>query len=222
MEHTDARYDQQLATLREALLLMAGRVEAMIAASVKALLEQDTELARRTIDEDHKVNRAEMETDQLCLVILARRQPMASDLRFITLCLKMVTDLERIGDLAVNICERTIDLSYVTPLDRQEAIQQMSDLARSMVRDAIDAFVARDEAAARAVIARDDAVDKLYVSVFGDTLERMRRDDLLVTSGIHLLSVAKWLERIADHATNLAEQVVFLVRGTDIRHAGKV
>src|SRR5688572_9432743 len=120
--HTDREYESQLKQLREGLLLMAGRVEQMIADSLRALVERDPDLAKRTIDSDHKVNRSEVEIDELCLVILAKRQPMASDLRFITLALKMVTDLERIGDLAVNICERAIDLSKLPHLKSWEDV----------------------------------------------------------------------------------------------------
>src|SRR5690349_12510495 len=139
--HTDREYDNQLRQVRDKLLLMAGHVESMIANSVRSLVERDLVLAQRTIDNDHKVNQAEMEIDELCLQILARRQPMASDLRFITLALKMVTDLERIGDLAVNICERAVDLAAEPPVRSYDEIIQLSENVQVMVRDAIDAFV---------------------------------------------------------------------------------
>jgi len=216
--HTDREYDLQLRQVRDKLLLMAGHVETMIASSIKALVERDVNLARRTIDNDHKVNQAEIETDELCLQILARRQPMASDLRFITLALKMVTDLERIGDLAVNICERAIQLASEPALRNYDDIQRTADLVQSMVRDAIDAFVQADDQKAQAVIARDDEVDELYHQFFRDILQLMLRDSSTIQRGIHIQSVAKWLERIADHSTNLAELVVFMVNGKDIRH----
>lgn len=219
--HTDRAYESQLSQLRESILLMAGTVEQMIVASVRALAERDAELARRTIELDRKVNTAERDTDELCLVILAKRQPMASDLRFITLSLKMVTDLERIGDLAVNICERAIQLSVDTPERSYEDINRMAEIVRTMVKDSIDAFVDRSEEKAREVIARDDEVDALYEKVFRQILEVMRNDASTVHRGIHFQSVAKWLERIADHATNLSEQVIFMVKGQDIRHEGK-
>lgn len=218
--HTDRDYENQLRILREHLLRMAGRVEEMIADAIRALVDRDLDRARRTIAEDEKVDRAEIEADELCLVILAQRQPMASDLRFITLALKMVTDLERIGDLAVNICERAIDLAGEAPLKPWHDVPAMAAIVQSMVRDAIDAFVAKDVDKARAVIERDNEVDDLYGQVFRDVLGIMRSDAATVERGIHVQSVAKWLERMADHATNLAEQVVFLVRGTDIRHRG--
>lgn len=218
--HTDREYENQLRELRDRLLLMAGRVEEMIGKSVRALVERDPELARQTIESDLKVNRSELDVDELCLVMLATRQPMGSDLRFITLTLKMVTDLERIGDLAVNICERAIDLAAVPQLKPWEDIPRMADIARSMTRDAIDAFVAGDVDKAQAVIDRDNEVDELYTRIFREILAIMLKDSSTVERGIHVQSVAKWLERVADHATNLAEQVIFMVKGKDVRHLG--
>lgn len=220
--HTDREYENDLKRLRERLLLMAGRVEVMIADAVRAMIEHDAALASRTIEADHKVNRAEMEIDELCLLILVKRQPMASDLRFVTHSLKMVTDLERIGDLAVNICERAIDLCRFPPSGSSEDISRMASAVQSMIRDAIEAFVHGDSDAAEDVMLRDDEVDELYHRVFRDILAGMLRDPSLVERGIHLQSVAKFLERIGDHATNLAEQVIFMVRAKDVRHTGKL
>lgn len=220
--HTDREYEQQLQSLRHHLLRMAGRVEEMIADAVRALAERSPELARQTIAADAGVNRAEIETDDLCLMILARWQPMASDLRSIALALKMVTDLERIGDLAVNICERAIDLSLERSLVLPDRISEMATLVRSMIHDAIDAFVERDTEKARSVVERDDRVDEMYIDIFRQLLAAMVDDPASIERAIHLQSVAKWLERIGDHAENLAEQVVFMVKGKDIRHAGKL
>lgn len=220
--HTDRDYENDLKLLREKLLLMAGRVEVMIADAVRALIERDAALARRTIETDHKVNRAEMEIDELCLLILVKRQPMASDLRFVTHSLKMVTDLERIGDLAVNICERGIDLCGFPPSESGEDISRMASAVQSMIRDAIDAFVQGSSEEAEQVMLRDDEVDELYHRVFREILARMLREPSFVECGIHLQSVAKFLERIGDHATNLAEQVIFMVRAKDVRHTGKL
>lgn len=219
--HTDREYENELKRLRERILRMAGRVEQMIADSVRALVEQDVQLARDTILADRLVDRAEMETDELCLVILAKRQPVASDLRFITLSLKMVTDLERIGDLAVNICERAIDLGNEPPLKPWVDVPRMASIVQAMVRDAIDAFVAGDAQRAQSVVDRDPALDELYGRVFRELLTAMSNDGSKVERGIHAQSVAKWLERMGDHATNLAEQVVFMVQGKDIRHLAK-
>lgn len=219
--HTDRQYEEQLRRLRESLLRMAGQVEEMIALSVKALVERDVDLARNTIEADSRVNQSEIDADELCLLILAKRQPMASDLRFITLSLKMVTDLERIGDLAVNICERALDLDDASPPRPWKDVLRMSTIVRSMVHDAIDAFIESDENKALEVISRDDEVDSLYVHVFRDLLQLMQDDSETVERAIHVQSVAKWLERMGDHSTNLAEQVIFFVRGKDIRHEGR-
>ena len=220
--HTDREFEAELQSLRDGLLGMAGRVEAMIAASVEALVERNVELAHETIAADNVVNQAEVDNDGLCLQILAKRQPMASDLRFITLVLKMVTDLERIADLAVNICERAIDLNDVPQLKPYVDMPKMALVVRSMLHDAIEAFINSDSSAAREVIARDDQVDEYYHVIFRDLLEIMTKDPGAVQPGIHIQSVAKYLERIADHCTNLAEQVIFMVKGKDIRHEGKL
>jgi len=214
-------YEIELRQLRERILLMAGKVEKMIAQSVKALVNRDIELAEETIEADHQVNNDEIETDELCLIILAKRQPMALDLRFITLALKMVTDLERIGDLAVNIAERVTDLRFEILPRPYVNIPRMAAIVQSMIRDAIDAFVAGDVRKAQEVVERDDEVDNLYTRVFHELLDVMR-DEKNVEHGIHIQSVAKILERMADHCTNLAEQVIFMVKGKDIRHTGKL
>jgi phosphate transport system protein len=220
--HTDRDYESDLCVLRERLLLMAGRVEQMIADAVRSLTDQDATLARRTIQCDHKVNRAEVAIDEHCLVILARRQPLATDLRFVTTALKMVTDLERIGDLAVNICERAIDLSRVPPSAVYADIEKIAVVSRSMIRDSIDALVAGNAELAEQVVQRDDEVDELYHQLFREMLRQMVRDPARIESGIHIQSVAKYLERIGDHGTNLAEHVIYLTRARDVRHAGKL
>jgi phosphate transport system protein len=216
--HTARRFAEELAELREDLLLMAGRVEEMIRRSGRALVERDADLASKTIDLDQAVNRAEVEIDERCLGILARRQPFASDLRFVTMVMKMVTDLERIADLAVNICERAIDLSRADRIVVHADIPRMTEVVESMVKNAIDGFVDGDSTKAWTVLQRDDEVDELYHRVFEDTLERMRTDPGQVHQLIHVQSVAKWLERMGDHSTNLAELVIFMIDGRDIRH----
>lgn len=220
--HTNREYENELCELRERLVAMASRVENMIADSINALFEGDVELARQTIQRDYRVNHDEMEIDELCLVLLAKRQPLGADLRFITIVLKMVTDLERIGDLAVNICERVIRLEKTPEVRCHPRIHNMATEVQSMIRAAIDAFVNLDADSAERVIAQDDEVDELYHVVFRDLLEQMTTHHDKIESLIHIQSVAKWLERAGDHCTNLAELVVFLVRGTDIRHMGKV
>lgn len=216
--HTDREYEGQLEELRERLLRMAGVVEQMIVDAIRATLDQDRELAQTTIERDITVNRLEVESDELCLLILAKRQPLASDLRFVTLSLKMVTDLERIGDLAVNICERAIDLAGHPQPWPWDSIEHMARLVRANIRDAIQSFVERDVDKAQQVCARDAEIDKLYWSVFRTALELMRKQPNSVHDGIHVQSIAKFLERMGDHGTNLAEQVVFMIKGKDIRH----
>lgn len=219
LEHTAREYEQELAYIRDSLLRMAGRVEQMIGQAGRALVQRDVELAWATIDGDREVNRAEIEIDEACLRILAKRQPMASDLRFVTLAMKMVTDLERIADLAVNICERAIDLAHAKIVVHPE-IPKMTGTVEKMVRRAIDAFVTRDVAEAREVIETDDVVDAQYHTIFEDLLAQMHSDPHHLHDWIHVQSVAKWLERMGDHSVNLAELVIFMVEGRDIRHPG--
>jgi phosphate transport system protein len=219
-EHTDREYEGELHKLRERILFMAGRVESMIAKSIKALLDRDSETARDILNADQEIDWLERNNDDLCLRILARRQPVASDLRFITMALKLVTDLERIADLAVNIAERVIELNEEPPLKPYIDLPKMAEEAQTMVRQALDAFVARDADAAQAVIKRDQVVDAYNVQIFRELLTYMMEDPRNIARAIRLLSISKYLERIGDHATNLAEMVVFMVKGQDIRHLG--
>ena len=219
--HTDREYEAKLEELRKRLVAMSQRVDLMVESAVRAVIERDAELAQATMQEDREVDRCELECDELCLLVLARWQPMASDLRFITIALKMVTDLERIGDLAVNICERAVQLSMQPEL-RYETIPKMAAVAREMLDDAVRAFMTHDAELARGVLQRDDEVDEYYHEVFCSVLDLMREDKDLIHRGIHVQSVAKFLERIADHATNLAEQAIFMVAGKDVRHLHKV
>jgi len=221
-EHTDRQYETELRNLREQLLLMGAQVEEMITNSVKALVERDSALATRTIESDHQINRLEVDIDDMCLRILAKRQPVASDLRVLTIVLKMVTDLERIGDLGVNICERVVELNLEPPLKPYVDLPKMADVAQSMVRDALDAFVARDAERAEAVIDRDKTVDAYYAQIFRELLTYMMEDPRNIYRATRIQSIAKYLERVGDHATNLAEMVVFMVKGKDIRHLGRI
>jgi len=217
-EHTDQEFEQGLRHLREQLLLMGSHVEGIISASLRALVERDSELAQRTIEADRVVDRLEIEIDGLCLQILARRQPVASDLRFVTMVLKAVTDLERMGDLGVNISERVLELNNETPLKPYVDLPRMADETQMMLRESLDAFVAKDADRARRVIARDQIIDDLYAQIFRELLTYMMEESKNVYRATRLQSIAKYLERIADHATNLAELVVFMVKGSDIRH----
>ncbi len=217
-EHTNRQYEHELRQLREQLLVMGSLVESIIGDSIRALMERDTKLADRTIQADRSVDRMEVELDGFCLDILARRQPVASDLRFITLVLKVVTDLERIADLGVNICERVVELNAEPQLKPYVDIPHMGVEAQSMLREVLDAFVAKDAKRARAVIERDQVVDALYAQVFRELLTFMMESAHNVYRATRLQSIAKYLERMADHSTNLAEMVIFMVDGQDVRH----
>lgn len=220
--HTDREFEAELGRVRDNLLRMTGRVEQMIAESVRAILEPDVLLARRIIEADHQVNRLEVDTDDLCLMVLARRQPLGGDLRFITTAMKMVTDIERIGDLAVNIAERGLALDGFQPALFAAPLSAMADLDQAQLRDAIESFVARDPDRAQAVCARDVEIDRLYTELVLDVQRTIQGEMAFLERGVHILAVAKFLERIGDHITNLAELVIFLVRGQDVRHAGKL
>lgn len=220
--HTSKVYEHELRSLRDKLLLMGSLVEEMIQKGSTALSTRDTGLAKATIRLDRRINRLECEVDELCMRILATRQPVASDLRFVTAALKIVTDLERIGDLVVNICERVEELNEEAPLSPAEELPILAEEAGALVREALDALVARDVDRARQLLARDDQIDEHYARIFRDVLALMSRDPSTVYRATRIQSVAKYLERIADHATNIAESVVFLVKGTDIRHYNRL
>lgn len=216
--HTDLQYEAELRTLRDRLILMGAKCEEMLAASMKALIDRDSDLAERTMERDREINRLEVEIDERCLRILARRQPVASDLRFITTALKFVTDLERIGDAGVNICERVRELNEEAPLKPYQNLSDMAESVQSMLREALDAFVENDADRAQAVIELDSTVDAYYAQIFRELLTYMMENPRNIFRATRAQSIAKYLERIADHATNLAELVVFMSRGKDIRH----
>jgi phosphate transport system protein len=217
-EHTDKQFENDLHKLRQDLLLMGGKVEQMIAGALRAFETRDPALAQRTILSDNEVNRMEVETDELCLKMLALRQPAASDLRFITIALKIVTDLERIGDLAVNVSERAQELAAGPPAQPVVDFRALGTLAQGLLRDALDAFVAGDVAKAEEVLVRDQILDARYADALAKLLAMMRDQADSLHYATRAFAVAKYLERIGDHAKNLAEMVIFMVKGKDIRH----
>jgi phosphate transport system protein len=221
LQHTNRQYEEELRNLRTTLLQMGGLVERQIANAVDSLVERDSELARQTIARDAEVNRMDIDTDALCIRLLALRQPAASDLRFITTGLKITTDLERIGDMAVNIAERVLELNHEPVLKPYIDIPRMATLAQSMVKDSLDAFVNNDTDLAEQVITRDDEVDQLNYQIFRELLSYMAEEPRTISRATRVLFVSKYLERIADHATNIAEMVVFMVKGKTIRHMDK-
>ena len=216
--HTSIKYEEELATLHATLLKMGDLVGRQIAEAVESLVKRNSAQARETIARDEEVNRMDVEIDERCIQLLALYQPAAGDLRLIITGLKITTDLERIGDNAVNICERTLGLNQEPPLKPYVDIPRMAEIARSMVKDSLEAFTRRDVALAEAVIARDDEVDNLDRQIYLELPRYMTEDPKTVPRAAGILFVSKSLERIADHATNIAEMVVFLVKGRTIRH----
>lgn len=216
--HTSKDFEHELRTLRERLAAMGGRCEQQITLAMQALADRDDELARKVIDGDHQIDRDENEIDELALQILATRQPVASDLRFITMSLKFVTDLERIGDLAAGIAKRALELNHLPPLEGNPDLGALAALVQKNLRAALDSFVQRDADRATAVITADREIDKRNASMFAELLAHVAADPATVTRVLPLTSVCRYLERAGDHVKNLAEEVVYMVRAQDVRH----
>jgi phosphate transport system protein len=216
--HTDKAFDANLKEVRRKLLLMGGKIEEQTANAVRALMERDSVLAEQVRDADAEVNRLEVEIDELCRRILVLRQPAASDLRLITTALKIVTDLERIGDEAVNIAGRALELNLAPPLSIAVDLPRLSALAQEQVKAALDAFVTADAHAAEEVLRDDEQLDDLFARIFNQLLGVMMEDSRTIRRATALVSVSKYLERMGDHAVNVAEMVIYMVRGTDVRH----
>src|SRR3990172_5019983 len=211
-------FDEELQHLKEKLLRMGALVEDAIKNSIQALVERDNALAQKVIDNDRLVNTLDVEIDEESIRLIALRQPKASDLRFITMAMKITTDLERMGDMAVNIAERAIELNEEPVLKPYIDIPKMREIAQGMTRDALDAFVRKDKKLATDVIMRDDEVDDLKHDVLQELAFFMAQDPATVSRAMKISFVAQYLERIADHATNIAEMVIYLVAGKIIRH----
>jgi phosphate transport system protein len=211
-------FDEELSDLKRKILRMGGLVEAQIAGALRALTERNSDLARQIIVNDHQVNAMDVEVDEDCLRLLALQQPAAGDLRFITTAMKISTELERMSDLAENIAERAIELNEEPQLKPYIDIPQMANWALQMVKDGLDAFVNRDAVLARKVCTDDDFIDDLTEQLFRELVSFMIEDPQTISRAIRLTFVGKYFERIADHATNVAELVVYLAEGTIIRH----
>jgi len=218
MEHTDKRYEEELKKLREEILYMGGMIEDQIQKSIKSLVERDSKLAELIIERDHEVNRLDVDIDDICVRLLALHQPAGRDLRFITTGLKITTDLERIGDMAVNICERALELNQEPQLKPYIDIPRMARVAQRMIRESLDAFVREDTELALKVCKDDGEVDQLNSQIFREVVTFMIDDPHTINRAIKISSISKYLERIADHATNIAEMVIFMVKGKSIRH----
>lgn len=211
-------FERELEDLKGKVLKLGSMVEKAISDSIKSLVERNSKLAADVIDKDPQVNALDVGIDEECIRLIALRQPRAGDLRLITTAMKITTDLERIGDLAVDISERALELNEEPQLKPYIDIPRMAEIAQGMVRDALDAFVKRDSTLARDVLTRDDMVDNLNWQVFNELLFFMIQDPKTVSRAVKITYVSKYIERIADHATNIAEMVVYLVEGKIIRH----
>ena len=215
-------FHEELARLKGRLLDMSAMAEELVQGAVEALLEQDTDKAERVIEGDTALDTMEVEVDDACIQLLALQQPMARDLRLITMAMKIANDLERVGDHAVNIAEAVAHLAEQPPFAQFPEIEEMARLAREMLSDALDGFVRADAAGAREVCRRDDRVDRLHDSLFRILLTHMMEDPRRIGASMSLFLVSRNLERIADLATNIAEDVVFLVEGRSIKHGAEM
>src|SRR5690606_9361721 len=214
--HIVKSYDQQIAFLTRTILEMGGLVEQQIAGAIEALVNRDAELAARVVEQDDQIDRMEEEIDQYALRLLATRQPMAIDLRLIAMAMKISNDLERIGDYSTNIAKRGARLAKEPPVKPLYTIPRMAQISQAMVKDILDAYVERDADKALAVWHRDDEVDDMFVSLFRELLTYMMEDPRNISPCTELLFVAKNLERIGDHTTNIAEKIHYMIHGQRI------
>ena len=213
-------HDHEFAALKEKLLTMSSLAASSVSNAVKALVERNDDLARQVEADDDQLDALEVELDELALVLLSRG-PVASDLRLITVAMKITHDLERVGDEATTIARRAVDLNKEPQLKPYVDIPRMATMALEMLNDGLEAFVSRDSARARAVLPRDKDVDALHKQLQRELVTFMLEQPPTITRCLHLMQISKRIERIADHATNIAEEVVFLYEGRDIRHTRK-
>ena len=218
MTSAHRHFHEELANVKIRLLTMSGEAEAAMGLAIEALLERNHEKAARVIANDRVIDALEIELEDQCVSLLALQQPMARDLRMLTSALKIANDLERVGDHAVNIAESAERLAQARPITPEPEIVEMARLARQMLSDAIEAFIRGDAVAGREICLRDDKVDALHRSVFRILITHMMENPHNISSGMELFLVSRNLERVADLATNIAEDVVFLVEGKSIKH----
>jgi phosphate transport system protein len=214
------QFEQELIELKEKLLLMASQAETAVTTALKAVIERDDDLARKVKEDDSTIDRFEIEMDEMAIRLLAKA-PLASDLRLITAAMKISQDLERVGDEATTIARRSLELSQEPQLKPYVDMPRMGNIALSMLRDALDAFVNQNPGKARAVVPRDKEVDQLNKQLHRELVSFMVEKPDTITRCLNLMVISKSLERIADHATNIAEEVVYLCEAKDIRHTGK-
>ena len=211
-------FHEELEALKQRLLAMGGLVEDQIRRVMRALIERDDALAQEVIERDQQVNAYDVEVDETCVSLLALHQPAAGDLRFITTAMKIVTDLERMGDQAVNIAQRVLEMNREPQLKPYIDLPRMAEKAQRMVKESLDAFVARDTELARKVCAEDAEVDALKEQIFRELLTFMMEDARTIPRAIRLILISRFIERVADHATNVAEMVIYLVDAKMVRH----
>lgn len=214
----ERQFDEELKNLKEKLLIMASLAEESILLATKSLKERNEDLVKEVFKNEEKINLLDIEIEKLSLELLALRQPMAVDLRFITASMKIASELERIGDQSVNIAERSLQLLKFPLLKPLIDIPRMDELARAMVKDSINAFVNKDAGLAKNVCERDDEVDKLNDQIFRELLTYMMQDPTTIERAVALILVGRHLERTADHATNISEDVIYFVKGKTIKH----
>jgi phosphate transport system protein len=216
--HISRIFDEELRELKESLLYEGELVQKAVRDAVTALLTRDSDLARKVIADDELINTKEVEIDEFCLKLLALRQPAAKDLRFIATAIKINYDLERMGDMAVNICERVLELNQEPQLKPYIDLPRAAEIAQTMVKESLDAFVREDPDLAWKVTQEDEKVDQLNGQIFRELLTYMSEDLKTISRATRLLFISKYLERLADHAVNIAELVIFLVKGKIVRH----
>jgi phosphate transport system protein len=221
-EHTSKQFEQQLRALKDKLLLMSHHAEKMIADAIRALVERRPSLAEEVIKSDDEMDQLELDIDNQCYQILALEQPVARDLRFIATALKIVRDIERIGDIAVNIAERANELIQEPEMKRLIDLPIMAEAAQRILKDSLDAFVNSDVELAEKVIRDDTFIDDCYEQIFRELLTYMMEDTKYISRALKVIFIAKHLERVGDHSANIAEMVIFLVRGQDIRHGTRL
>lgn len=215
---TRIRFHQELEELKHRILAMAGMAEQAIDLAVQAYSQRDLALCQRVLDNESAINRAEREVDELAIDLLAMQQPMAIDLRFILAVIKINADLERVGDQAVNIAQRVMNMIELSPTELPVDIPAMAGRVRAMVRDALRSFIEGDTEVAKHVLEADDEIDRMNHEAFAELSRCMQTKPDSAVQALDALSIARNLERVADHATNIAEDVIFWVRGADVRH----
>jgi phosphate transport system protein len=221
-QHTSQEFEEELDSVRQRIFEMGRHVDQVLESAGKALLESDAELCQRILLADQKTDSMELEIDHLCLEILARRQPVAGDLRLLTSALKLVIDLERVGDMGVSIAARVVELGREPPLTPYDDLQRMLVTAREMMREALGALETQDRERASRAIDKDEVVNAYYTQIFNDVLSRMRESPENIFRATRVQAISKYIERIGDHATNVAERVIFILTGEDIRHATRM